>query len=306
MLCRLRDRRAADPSAPIHFYSSSGGNAGLACVYAAQSLGYPATIVVPTSTKPAMIAKMRVAGAHSVIQHGPSWQYADEHLRNEILAKDPNGVYVPPFDHPDIWDGNKTVAYEIREQLGGEKPDVMICSIGGGGLFNGFMKAMGDMGWGDVPFLAMETVGADSLNKSVREGKHITLPGITSKATCLGAVRVAEKTWENVNANKNVTSIAIPDAEAAMGCWRLADDERILVELACGVCVVLCYDGRLKKILADMGKALTPESKVVITVCGGSDISIEGLHEMRKEYGWVEEKVSNGTGVPSSYTAPGV
>ncbi|KAL9123448.1 MAG: hypothetical protein Q9175_008364, partial [Cornicularia normoerica] len=37
-----------------HFYSSSGGNAGLACVTAAHSLGRPATVVVPMTTKPLM------------------------------------------------------------------------------------------------------------------------------------------------------------------------------------------------------------------------------------------------------------
>ncbi|KAF2752812.1 tryptophan synthase beta subunit-like PLP-dependent enzyme [Pseudovirgaria hyperparasitica] len=306
MLCRLRERLTDSPNTPIHFYSSSGGNAGIACAYAAQSLGYPATIVVPTATKPAMISKMRTAGAHDVISHGASWQDADGYLRDEVLCKDPNGVYVPPFDHPDIWEGNKTTAYEIRDQLD-EKPDVMICSVGGGGLFNGFIKAMHEMDWGDVPFLAMETIGADSLNKSVIEGKHITLPRITSRATCLGAIRIANKTWENMQANKNVQSIALPDAEAAMGCWRLADDERILVEMACGVCVVLCYDGRLQKIMSSIGKKLTPQSRVVITVCGGSDISVESLYEMRKEYAWVEKTVSdgtNGSGAPGSFTIP--
>lgn len=37
-------------TADVHFYCSSGGNAGLACATAARDLGSPATIVVPTST----------------------------------------------------------------------------------------------------------------------------------------------------------------------------------------------------------------------------------------------------------------
>ena len=43
----------------IHFYCSSGGNAGLACVVAARQLGFPATIVVPMTCKPLMLEKLR-------------------------------------------------------------------------------------------------------------------------------------------------------------------------------------------------------------------------------------------------------
>lgn len=81
----------------MHFYSSSGGNAGLACVHAARSLGFPATVVVPLSTKPLMISKLHAAGATEVIQEGASWVYADKHLREVILADDPNGNGVAAF-----------------------------------------------------------------------------------------------------------------------------------------------------------------------------------------------------------------
>ncbi len=66
-----------------------------------------------------------------------------------------------------------------------------------------------------------------------------------------------------------------------MGCWRLADEERLLVEPACGVSAALCWGGRLQKRLPN----LSPESKVVIVVCGGSNISLEMLVDYREKYG---------------------
>ena len=87
----------------VHFYSSSGGNAGLACATAAGALGRKATVVVPNATSDLMKKKIQAAGA-TVYQHGQSWQEADELLR-EILAKDNNGVYCPPFDHEYVWEG---------------------------------------------------------------------------------------------------------------------------------------------------------------------------------------------------------
>lgn len=91
---------ANGPKQKTHFYASSGGNAGLACVVAARSLGHKATVVVPHSTKPMMIAKIKAAGASQVIQHGANFREADRYLREVILPADKAGVYVPPFDHP--------------------------------------------------------------------------------------------------------------------------------------------------------------------------------------------------------------
>ena len=241
-----------------------------------------------------MIAKIKTAGATEVIQVGASWFEADKFLREELLAKDKNGVYVPPFDHPDVWAGHATIVEELPE-----KPDALVCSVGGGGLFSGVQIGLEKRGWGDVNVLALETEGAESLAESLKKGELVTLPKITSIATSLGAIRVGEKTFE-MGKRKNVTSAVLSDAEAAMGCWRLADDERLLVEPACGINVAVCYDGRLKKLLPH----LTKESKVVIVVCGGSNVTLEMLCEYRKKYGAVERQTTSDQEIPSTLTAP--
>ena len=296
----------------VHFYSSSGGNAGLACVTAAVSLGYPASVVVPETTKPMMIAKLRAAGATEVVQHGASWKEADTYLREEILAKlnaggEIEGVHIPPFDHPRIWEGVASMVEEVQRQLpqdgadGDETPDAVICSVGGGGLFCGVCEGLDRVGWGDVQVLAMETVGAESLAKSLEAGELVTLPGITSIATSLGAVRVAEQTFHN-GQRKNVQSVVLRDEEAAMGSWRLADDERVLVDPACGVSVALCYGGRLKGLVPGLRK----DSKVVVVVCGGSQVTVEMVAQWRETYGGLVKGDENRDteDVPSSHTVP--
>jgi len=278
----------------------------LACVVAARQLDHRATVVVPMSTKPLMIAKIKAAGASDVIQYGANWKEADTYLREVLLKNDKNGVYTPPFDHPDIWEGNSTLIYEIKQQLhdkgatgpSSRGPDAIICSIGGGGLFSGVMQGLDQVGWSDVPVLGVETRGADSFNASWKSGEMVTLPGITSLATSLGAVRVADKAFE-YGLRPNVRSVVLSDAEATMGCWRLADDERMLVEPACGVNVALCYEGRLKQAL---GQKLSPDSVVVIVLCGGSNVTLDMLSEWRKEYGYIEKDVPNDE-LPSSVTA---
>lgn len=270
---------------PLHFYSSSAGNAGMACVTAATSLGYASSVVVPLGTDDSTVTKLRAAGASEVIAHGESWFFADKFLRESVIpaaeAKGQKGIYIHPFDHPAVWEGASTMVEEIQRQMpDGEKPDAIVCSVGGGGLFSGIMQGLDRAGWDEsVQVLAVETKGADSLAQSLEKEELVTLPGITSIAASLGAIRVAENAFKQAQ-RPNVRSVALEDAEACAACWRFLDDERILVEPACGVSVALAYDGRLKKYLKDFG----PESKVVLVICGGSKINLDLLNKYREKY----------------------
>ncbi|KAJ5585191.1 tryptophan synthase beta subunit-like PLP-dependent enzyme [Penicillium hispanicum] len=299
---------STNASKTIHFYSSSGGNAGLAAVRAAYDLGCPCTVVVPHSTKPLMISKLRAAGATDVIQHGASWFEADSYLREQFIdhqnstARDVN-VYVPPFDHPLVWEGAGSMVGEIAAQLPPQEgaddadglPDAIVCSVGGGGLFNGIVGGLEDYlqqhaaakSKKTVHVVAVETQGAHSLAHSVREGKLSSLSAITSQATSLGALRVAEKTFANAMSPPSgvaVSSVVGSDAEAARGILRLADESRLQVEMACGISLEVAVSGKLKEVVPD----LNPQSRVVVVVCGGSNITAEMIAEYREQLqnGW--------------------
>ncbi|KAK4104865.1 tryptophan synthase beta subunit-like PLP-dependent enzyme [Parathielavia hyrcaniae] len=299
---------SASPTTSMHFFCSSGGNAGLACATTALvSLRQPATIVVPTSTPPSMTAKLRELGA-DVVQTGASWAEADAFLRETLLLPREEGVtkvYVPPFDHPDVWAGASTMVDEIALDFGvgmggrfddgiGGGLDGIVCNVGGGGLLNGIMeglarhaKRLGGCD-GTTKVLAVETAGAESLYASVQAGELVTLPRITSIATSLGARRVSEKTWEWARAAgpERLISATVTDREAAMACVRFLDDARILIEVACGATVATVYNGDLRRYL---GKGLTDEEwarrNVVLVVCGGSNTSLEILEQYKETYG---------------------
>lgn len=164
---------------------------------------------------------------------------------------------------------------------------LIVCSAGGGGLFCGLVEGVRKQGreWEEkTKVLVVETKGADALDLSLKAGEQITLPGITSIATSLGAIRVGDRTWELASKgikSGTVRNVVLSDAEAAMGCWKLLEDENMLVEAACGVNTALCYGDRLEKAL---GRKPKPEEKIVIVVCGGSNISLDIIEEWRKEY----------------------
>lgn len=275
--CKPEDREKT------HFYSSSGGNAGIACVHAAVTLGAAATIVVPMTTTEYTMNKMRAAGATEVLQEGASWHECDQYLREMVIPRAKEAgeipVYVPPFDAREIWDGHATLVEEVVTQMKQDgTPDAIVCSVGGGGLFCGIVRGLKKAGLEDVPVLAVETEGTHSLALSLEKGELSTLPSITSIATTLGARTVAQQAFE-YGQQPNITSVVLADRAAMEGCVRFADDERIMVEAACGVSMALCYGDRLRRYIPN----LTERSKVVFVVCGGSNITAEMLSKWTAE-----------------------
>lgn len=153
------------------FLSSSGGNAGLAVAYVGNALNIPVTVVLPKTTAAATVDKLHGLNAEVII-HGDAWDeahaYCLEHSGNAQTI-----AYIPPFDHPKLWEGHATLVDELKEQMA-EEPDLMIVSVGGGGLMNGVVEGLKRNGWEHTHVLAVETEGADSLNRAFEAG-HLCL-----------------------------------------------------------------------------------------------------------------------------------
>lgn len=219
---------------------------------------------MPATTTPLMKSKIQQAGG-TVITHGASWSEADAHTRR-LVAADPTGVYCPPFDAEDIWEGNKTLVDELLDQLAGmgQSLDAIILSVGGGGLLCGVQMGLLEHGLGHVPLIAVEPEGAAGLAACLKAGGLVELEGVSSIATSLSTRNVARRAFEFA-CHGNVRSVVLSDVQATMGAVKLMDDERIAVEPACGISAAVIYDSVLRKVCPELG----PESNVVLVVCGG-------------------------------------
>eukprot|EP00965_Chrysotila_dentata_P185957 6139560-Pleurochrysis_carterae.AAC.2 len=86
--------------------SSSGGNAGLAAATMGRKLGMAVRVVVPTTTKPLMLERIRAQQAE-VRVHGANWNEADG-LARDMVAKEETAAYVPPYEDPLLWEGHSS------------------------------------------------------------------------------------------------------------------------------------------------------------------------------------------------------
>ena len=56
---------------------------------------------------------------------------------------------------------------------------MVVVALGGGGLMCGVLRGMHQLGWDNVPVVAVETKGADSLAECARQKKWTEIDDIT-------------------------------------------------------------------------------------------------------------------------------
>ncbi|CAM2907944.1 pyridoxal-phosphate dependent enzyme [Legionella worsleiensis] len=241
------------------FVASSGGNAGIAVAYCGMKLEVPTTVFIPSSSHTTYVDAIKSYGAQVVVA-GTVWDEA--HQAAEVFAKEHDAAYIPPFDHPMLWDGHATLIEEVVLQ-GIQPPDAVIVSVGGGGLACGVLQGMRQQGWKEVPLIAVETAGADAFFQSVKAGHRVTLPSITSKATSLGAKSVTPRLmeWAKEHLIKNVV---VSDTEAKQGSRNFAKDQRMLVELSSGASMSVVYDNH---------PIIHSFESILVIACGGINTS---------------------------------
>lgn len=256
--CEVHKRNGAR-----RFVTSSGGNAGYAVAYAGRELGIPVIVVVPQTTSERAKSLIRGEDAEVVV-HGASWIESNEYALSILREGD---AYLHPFDDPLLWEGHATMVEEIARQT--ESLDLIVCSVGGGGLLAGVIEGLRRVGWRDIPVLAVETDGADSYNQALKAGAPVAIPRIQSVATSLGANKVAERVVTLAKEHP-IRNCLVTDAEAIQGSATLLEEHRLLTEPACGASVAAL----------ELIPEYFPDAKhIVVIVCGGVGTTSQQLLE---------------------------
>lgn len=279
---------------------SSGGNAGLATAYSAMQLGMNCHIVVTRRTPSDVCECIRSYGA-TVEIFGDVWEEANSQaIKRTTISK--TSYLVHPFDHPVLWEGHSKIIDEIAEDLGSIVPSMIVTCCGGGGLVCGLVKGVRrQANWQDrTKILVLETVGTDSFNVAVKAGgEPVRLDKITSIVTCLSANEVCPQILDDFKASKPpILSRLVSDQDAVQACVKFLDDHRFLVGTACGATLSSLYIGMLQRILNhdeqehetifdkanNLDYSHNTDGPVVVIICGGSEIQLDSLLELRKQF----------------------
>ncbi len=172
----------------------SSGNHAQGIALAAQMLGIPATIVMPTDAPRIKLKSTESLGAsiHLYDRHNES--------RENIaaaLAKDSGAVLVPAFDDVDVIAGQGTCGLELMQQIAdcGSVPDQVLTPVGGGGLLSGVTMAVHSLRPG-TKIYGVEPESFDDHFRSRQAGKRVRIDG-NKPTLCdsLMATSPGEITW---------------------------------------------------------------------------------------------------------------
>lgn len=200
---------------------ASGGNAGLACAWAAQQHGVRATVFLPESAPAVKVERLRGYGAEVRLVGA---EYAEAAAACGEFAAASGALASHAYDHSLIAAGAGALLEEIRQQIHGL--DTVVVAVGGGGLFAGVATAAAEYG---VRVVAVEPENCRALNAAIEAGRVVDVPVDSIAADSLGARRTSEMALHAAQ-HGDVRSTLVPDAEIVRARRALWDHRRVLVE----------------------------------------------------------------------------
>lgn len=202
---------------------ASGGNAGLACAWAARAAGVPATVFLPTTAPSVKVERLRSYGARVELVGS---EFAEAAAACQEFVESSGALASHAYDHPLIAAGAGTLMTEILEQV--PDLDTVVVSVGGGGLFAGVATAATHHG---VRTVAVEPENCRALSAAIEAGEPVDVTVDSVAADSLGARRATSLALEAARSDL-VTSVLVSDDAIIEARQRLWDEHRLAVEHA--------------------------------------------------------------------------
>jgi threonine dehydratase len=244
---------------------SSAGNHSQGVAIAARQYGVKAVVCMAENATPSKIAATEGYGAE-VVLHGQIWDEANE--RALELVEERGLTYVHPFDDPRLIAGQGTVGLEIMQDF--PEAEVVVVPIGGGGLISGTSMAVKSIN-PDARVIGVESSGAPAMQRSVAEGRRITLEKVDCIIDGLRVMRVGENT-RSVCARFVDEIVTLPDAQIFEALLWLMERTKLVAEGAAAAPI-----GALLQGLVD-----APPGTKVVAVLSGGNLDVEQLRGL----GW--------------------
>ena len=237
----------------------SSGNHAQAVAIAAQSVGIPATLVMPEDAPRSKVEATGARGARIVAYN----RFTDDRVAlGREIAAETGATVVPPFDHPWIIAGAGTVAVELMEQA--PRLDALAICVGGGGLISGCSIAAKALNPA-IRIFGVEPADGNDTYLSLAAGKRIEIPPPATIADGLRSPMPGEITFPIVQ--KHVEQIIlVTDDEIRATVKYLLTRLKILVEPSGAVAAAAVFF-----------KKLPPELRRVGIVLSGGNVDYELL-----------------------------
>jgi threonine dehydratase len=243
----------------------SSGNHGQGLAAAAQELGVPCTVVVPSTCPHVKVDAMQSEYGAKVVLCEPTQRARSETTASEAART--GATVVPPYDHADVIDGQGTIGLEMRKQIPGL--DAVIVPTSGGGMLGGIATALADPSEGpSVKVFAVEPEGkrlGEALTQGVRViDEDAADRPLNTVCDAMPTMAVGPVPWESVSRLVERDVLTVNDAQVLDAMRMIYSRLKLVVEPAAATGLAALLDGQAE---TKMG----PDAqRIGVVLCGGN------------------------------------
>ncbi|EGL15811.1 MULTISPECIES: threonine ammonia-lyase IlvA [unclassified Paenibacillus] len=247
---------------------ASAGNHAQGVAYSCNHLGIEGKIFMPTTTPRQKISQVKMFGGPyvEVVLIGDTFD--DSSTQARIYCERENKVFIHPFDDARTIAGQGTVGLEVLNQMP-VSPDFIFTSIGGGGLAAGvgaYVKAVSP----ETAVIGVEPEGAAGMQRSMEEGRVVTLETVDKFVDGAAVKQVGEMTFE-ICRHVLDDIVLVPEGKECTTILDLYNNNAIVIEPA-GALPVAALDAYRSQIAG----------KNVVCVISGGNNDIDRMQEIKE------------------------
>ena len=178
---------------------------------------------MPTTTPLIKVNRTKSYGAE-VVLYGDVYDEACAHALE--LAKEHGYTFIHPFDDLAVATGQGTIAMEIFKEL--PLVDVILVPIGGGGLATG-VSTLAKLLNPKIKVIGVEPAGANCMQESLKAGKVLTLPKVSTIADGTAVKTPGSKIFPYIQKNLD-DIITIEDEELVVSFLDMVENHKMVIE----------------------------------------------------------------------------
>ncbi|SMD04876.1 L-threonine ammonia-lyase [Fulvimarina manganoxydans] len=263
-------KKMASETANTKFCCASAGNHAQGFAFACRHFGVSGRVFMPVTTPQQKIGKTRAFGGDAVEIELVGDFFDDCYRAAKTYAHEAGADLVPPFDHEDIVEGQASVAKEVVDELGDEKPDFVVMPVGGGGLASGMTRYFNAIG--ETPFLRfVEPLGAPSLQTSLRNGSLTRMEQIDGFVDGASVAEIGQIPYQTLKGFPPEAVLLAPEGRLCATMLEMLNIEGIVLEPAGALAI-----DALKSLKTDI------RGKTVVCVVSGGNFDFERLPDVRE------------------------
>ena len=246
---------------------ASAGNHAQGVAFSCKHLDIKGVIYMPAITPKQKINQVKMFGGDNIeiVLTGDTFDECQAHAL-EYTQKN-NMVFIPPFDHVKVIEGQGTVAKEILDEVSGI--DYVFVPIGGGGLCAGlgeYFKTYSPQ----TKIIGVEPTGAPSMKEALKEGKPVKLEKIQRFVDGASVQRVGDLTFSFC---KEILAdmLLVPEGKVSSTILQLYNQDAIVAEPA-GALSIAALDQYAEQI----------KGKKVVCILSGGNNDIDRMQEIKE------------------------